>query len=486
MDIKSRNIYTVTTTLAFIILIACPIASRGAKWTYSGPDGEPNWRTNYPYCGGTFQSPIDIQTQLLRYDPQLSPIQVQNYNLSANEQLTLHNNGHSVKISLPSHMYISSLPNRYSAAQLHFHWGSSSLLTGSEHTVNGKQFAAEMHVVHFNSDKFPNISMAVDKKDGLAVLGVLIEIGEFNPCFDKFLKYIEGIKYKDQKIQVPAFNVRELLPDTLNEYYRYDGSLTTPPCFPSVLWTVFRKPVTISHEQFLALATSLYASSAEDSAPVPLYGNYRMPQQTDNRVVLVSFRDGLHGIFSVSSPFERRQVVQKLLAGDLADLADEGLYQLLPKPQPGLNSKLKTTKRWGLHNQANKVHVRKNLPRHGYKDLCFKTLENDVLHQIQRHNANAQMVEALRDVVFPELNLRSYLDCKSELDLQTIRQLVQGRSTDEAAELEQSLTKAMRRQMRRHRHPNPKAITGHPRATFLKDFSLSSANHKPQHVEWED
>lgn len=36
-----------------------------------------------------------------------------------------------------------------------------------------------MHVVHFNSDKYPNISMAVDKSDGLAVLGVLIEVRLF-------------------------------------------------------------------------------------------------------------------------------------------------------------------------------------------------------------------------------------------------------------------------------------------------------------------
>lgn len=34
-----------------------------------------------------------------------------------------------------------------------------------------------MHIVHFNSDKYPNVSMAVDKSDGLAVLGVLIEVG---------------------------------------------------------------------------------------------------------------------------------------------------------------------------------------------------------------------------------------------------------------------------------------------------------------------
>lgn len=53
----------------------------------------------------------------------------------------------------------------------------------------------------------------------------------------------------DQKVQVPGFNVRALLPARLDEYYRYDGSLTTPPCYPSVLWTVFRNHVTISPKQ---------------------------------------------------------------------------------------------------------------------------------------------------------------------------------------------------------------------------------------------
>uniref|UniRef100_A0A673IRW3 Carbonic anhydrase n=1 Tax=Sinocyclocheilus rhinocerous TaxID=307959 RepID=A0A673IRW3_9TELE len=249
------------------------------------PDGEHNWSSNYPFCGGAFQSPIDFQTQLLRYDPNLPPIQVQNYNLATKEQLTLSNNGHSVQLSLPSHMYISSLPHRYSAAQLHFHWGSSNLLTGSEHTVNGKRFAGEMHVVHFNSDKYPNISMAVDKHDGLAVLGVFIEIGEFNPAFDKFFKYMNGIKYR-------AFNIHALLPARLDEYYRYDGSLTTPPCYPISAVYIVCSNVTVVSLQFLALATALYASYAQESTTVPLHGNYRKPQIADNRVVLVSFKDG--------------------------------------------------------------------------------------------------------------------------------------------------------------------------------------------------
>ncbi|TMS05957.1 Alpha-mannosidase 2C1 [Larimichthys crocea] len=189
----------------------------GAKWTYSGPDGEQHWSKHYPYCGGAFQSPINIKAELLRFDPTLGPIAVQNYNLLPNEQLTLGNNGHAVQISLPSKMYISSLPHRYTATQLHFHWGTSSRPLGSEHMVNNKQYAAEMHIVHFNSDKYPNMSMAVDKSDGLAVLGVLIE--------------------------------------------------------------------------FLALATALYSSHAQDSAPVPLNGNYRKPQLADSRLVLVSFKD---------------------------------------------------------------------------------------------------------------------------------------------------------------------------------------------------
>lgn len=89
-----------------------------------------------------------------------------------------------------------------------------------------------MHVVHYNSDKYSNISSAVDKSDGLAVLGVLIEVslyatheleqvdyflrtrtillsvkvGEFNPAYEHFLKFINGIKYKGEyKVKYSSF-----------------------------------------------------------------------------------------------------------------------------------------------------------------------------------------------------------------------------------------------------------------------------------------
>ncbi|XP_054898264.1 carbonic anhydrase 12 isoform X3 [Poeciliopsis prolifica] len=281
--------------LSFIACILLLLTSlsflRGAEWTYSGQTGQDYWSNKYPYCASPFQSPIDITSDLLRFSPALRPIEVRNYKLSSTEQLSLRNDGHSLQLSLPPTMYVSGLPNQFTAAQLHFHWGSSHRPTGSEHLVDSKQFAAELHIVHYNSDKYPDIKTAMDKSDGLAVLGVLIKIGDFNPAYEHIMRFINGAKNKNFKVQVPGFNIRELLPARLDEFYRYDGSLTTPPCFPSVLWTVFRNHVTISHQQYLALATSLFASSVQDPEVIPLNNNFRKPQPIDSRVVLVSFKE---------------------------------------------------------------------------------------------------------------------------------------------------------------------------------------------------
>jgi len=41
-------------------------------------------------------------------------------------------------------MYIRNLPFEYTASQLHLHWGNRNKSEGSEHTVSGKHFAAEV------------------------------------------------------------------------------------------------------------------------------------------------------------------------------------------------------------------------------------------------------------------------------------------------------------------------------------------------------
>uniref|UniRef100_A0A8C9SL05 Carbonic anhydrase n=1 Tax=Scleropages formosus TaxID=113540 RepID=A0A8C9SL05_SCLFO len=468
-----------------------------------GPDGVHYWHKQYPYCGGVFQSPIDLQTQLLKYDPTMAPIGVWNYNLSGQEQLTLGNNGHAVKLSLPARMYISGLPHRYSAAQLHFHWGSPTLAAGSEHTVNGKRFAAEMHIVHFNSDKYANISVAADKSDGLAVLAVLIEVGEFNPAFDHFLKFINGVKYKDQRVQIPAFNVRSLLPARLDEYYRYDGSLTTPPCYPSVLWTVFRSPVTMSHRQFSMLSTALYSSSAQESASMPLNGNYRTLQKPDQRTILVSFLDGrgTHGSVTEPPPFIRRRLIQQLLSGDLGDLADEGISQLLPKfgRKLGVSKKLANRKNQNSLNEnfpmqntfvpilSKHSQTTSNVNQYGFyeESLCYVSIEEEVIRQLKRSHSGNQLVDALKDTVFPELNLRSYLDCRSDLALPTIRHLLHRRPAEDTEELENSLMKAAQGPRKSPSKQQMDLALGKQAAVQRKP-SKARVHRLPKGVEWED
>jgi len=53
----------------------------------------------------------------------------------------------------------------------------------------------------------------------------------------------------DTTYRVQSFALKTLLPSKVNDFARYPGSLTTPPCNESVTWTVFTKPITITREQ---------------------------------------------------------------------------------------------------------------------------------------------------------------------------------------------------------------------------------------------
>uniref|UniRef100_A0A8C3XUF1 Carbonic anhydrase n=1 Tax=Chelydra serpentina TaxID=8475 RepID=A0A8C3XUF1_CHESE len=268
---------------------------------FSGPHGQAHWSDDYPDCGGQAQSPIDIQTKSVQHDPALPPIEPQGYRGPEDGAFTLLNNGHTVAMSLPPSMILRGLPQTYAAVQLHFHWGSRGQAGGSEHQVNGEAFPAELHIVHYNSESYANVSEAKQQTDGLAVLGILIEVGDVaNPAYDNILNRLKNIQYAGEAIvSIPPFDVHELLPGQLGHYFRYNGSLTTPPCSQNVLWTVFRQRARISASQVLAgrLQGGLYATKAENSLPVPLVDNYRAPQLLNQRLVFSSFPPGLgpHG-----------------------------------------------------------------------------------------------------------------------------------------------------------------------------------------------
>ncbi|XP_072258179.1 carbonic anhydrase 12 [Pyxicephalus adspersus] len=278
--------------LCLLILPAALAASEGHSWAYTGDDGENSWPVNYRFCGGGYQSPLDFHRSILQYDSRLEPIRLYGYNASSTQSFTISNNGHTVSMSLLPSMSIEIPPFSYIASHLHLHWGNQANPKGSEHCIGGRRFPAELHIVHYNT-KYADVATAMEAGDGLAVLGILMEIGSFNPAYDKIFTQLTHVKYKGQKIQIPGFNIHDLLPEKLDEYYRYEGSLTTPPCNPSVLWSVFHSPVYISEEQLVLLETALYCTEKNTSAPIQMMNNYRQLQLEGDRLVSVSFREGV-------------------------------------------------------------------------------------------------------------------------------------------------------------------------------------------------
>ncbi|XP_077372943.1 carbonic anhydrase 12 [Festucalex cinctus] len=417
-------------SLTSVALLLQVLGTHGAKWGYTSSDGESRWSKHFPYCAGPTQSPIDFKTAKLTFDASLRPIVLENYDLTGHRDLHLKNNGHSFQVVLPSKMTISGLPQRYTAVQLHIHWGSKTNPLGSEHTVDSKQYAAELHIVHYNSEKYPNASMAFDKSDGLAVLGVFIEIGAANPAYDNILSYLSQIPKKSNGYKIPAFDIRGLMPQRLAEYFRYDGSLTAPPCYQNVLWTVFKNPVTISQAQYGTLTASLFASSANRATAVPLVNNFRNPHGVENRIVLSSFKQGVTTHMSSTCIRQRKTIFRKLLIGDLEEViesrhlpksATKLLYQEyaraeLKQPVNGLTSTLDTA--------SKRLSALKEIIQ---PTVAFGSLLQQKSLEIQQSTTAKSLPVALAEAVLPKLNLNSYLACKADLDTATIKYILSGR-----------------------------------------------------------
>ncbi|KAM3918698.1 carbonic anhydrase 14 [Leptodactylus fuscus] len=286
---STYGIYGMLTYYVFLLRIAQSAVAGGASWTYTGDHGQEHWAETYPDCGGNAQSPINIRTTDVSYDGTLPPIRPVGYSAPGGAPFTLSNNGHTVKLSLPPSMHLHGLPNNFTAVQLHLHWGSVIKPEGSEHKIDGKISPAELHIVHYNSDKYSDINEAKDKPSGLAVLGILIETGsEENGAYGNIINQLDKVTYADQSVSIPPFNIEDLLPDGLDQYFRYGGSLTTPPCFQSVVWTVFYNKVRISVSQMEKLQTMLYSTKASSPSAV-LESNVRDPQPLNQRTVYASF-----------------------------------------------------------------------------------------------------------------------------------------------------------------------------------------------------
>ncbi|XP_070205896.1 carbonic anhydrase 14-like [Littorina saxatilis] len=162
---------------ASVLLVLVPTSRAGAGWEYKGPLGPDQWHTEYPDCAGRVQSPINIDTAKVLYDPDLQYFDFKQYKKCNNCTMELENvAGHTAEVSFHGQPIIikgGSLPDEYVLDQFHFHWGENASF-GSEHKVDMKSAPLEMHIVHHMKRFAANESAT--HPYGLAVLGFFFEV----------------------------------------------------------------------------------------------------------------------------------------------------------------------------------------------------------------------------------------------------------------------------------------------------------------------
>ena len=231
LKVRSSSSWSATRRGACVIacLLTGAVAAGQAHWGYSGEAGAAHWAELSPACAGSNQSPVD----LARFaEADLPPIQF-SYAASV---IDVVNNGHTVQVASAPGSQITIDGRIYRLLQVHFH-------APSEHHINGASFPLEAHLVH-----------AAENGD-LAVVGVMYEAGDANGVLAETLGNVPGAVNEKHEFSAPLAPA-DLLPAE-RDYYRLNGSLTTPPCTEGVLWLVMKQPMAASPAQIDTLAKML-------------------------------------------------------------------------------------------------------------------------------------------------------------------------------------------------------------------------------------
>ncbi|XP_066470028.1 receptor-type tyrosine-protein phosphatase gamma isoform X3 [Tiliqua scincoides] len=264
-------------------------ASGDLYWAYSGAYGPDHWVTSNVDCGRTHQSPIDIVDHQARVGEEYQEIKLDGFDNESSNKTWMKNTGKTVAILLKDDYFISGagLPGRFKAEKVEFHWGQSNGSAGSEHSINGRRFPVEMQIYFYNPDDFDSFGTAIQEKRVIGAMAVFFQVNQRdNPALEPIIHGLKGVVHHEKETFLDPFVLRDLLPASLGSYYRYTGSLTTPPCSEIVEWIVFRMPVPISYRQLEAFY-SIFTTEQQDHVKSVEYlrNNFRPQQSLNNRIV---------------------------------------------------------------------------------------------------------------------------------------------------------------------------------------------------------
>ena len=241
---KTKTIMAASFALAGLLAFSAVMASGQTHWSYSGEAGPQHWgklSADFSACAvGKNQSPINITGAV---DADLPDIKV-DYKAGGSEVV---NNGHSIQVNYAPGSSMSVSGHSFELKQFHFH-------SPSENTINGKHFPLEAHYVH------------ADKDGNLAVIAVMFNEGEANTELAKAWAHMPA-KAGEKQVLSSKIKPGVLLPED-RDYYRFNGSLTTPPCSEGVLWLVMEDANTVSKEQVEKFTETMHHENNRPVQPI--------------------------------------------------------------------------------------------------------------------------------------------------------------------------------------------------------------------------
>ena len=238
MNIKNACLVT-----AMLTFCSSSIAA-STHWTYEGKHGSEHWgelSSKFTTCkSGVNQSPIDITGAIESKLPKLSI----DYQASSVE---LINNGHTVQANISGENTFSNDAGKFELKQFHFH-------APSENTIAGKSFPLETHFVH------------ADENGRLAVIGVMFEEGKENKTLAMLWNKMPN-KTGNTASFSSLLNSKDLMPVDAS-YFRFNGSLTTPPCSEGVRWFVMKQPINASKSQISKFVKTMGGATNRPVQPI--------------------------------------------------------------------------------------------------------------------------------------------------------------------------------------------------------------------------
>ncbi|KAG0484966.1 hypothetical protein HPP92_009045 [Vanilla planifolia] len=237
------------------ILVACTHAHNGFigfGYTGNGPSKWGNLSSEYKSCSiGNRQSPVNIMQDDAAPNAKLHDLD----RLYVDANATLINTGFNVALQFEKDGgFMTQDGKNYKLKRLIWH-------TPSEHTIDKQQFPVELQLVHESDD------------GKLVVVAVLYDFG--NP--DSFIYQLKDALAQlakercsvDDEAQVQVGRVRtKALKRHTRRFFKYVGSLTTPPCTENVTWYILGKVRKVARDQITLLKSPLNQEFQNNARPV--------------------------------------------------------------------------------------------------------------------------------------------------------------------------------------------------------------------------